>query len=80
MELNDDAVAAPITHKVLAAVQTYGTGSFVPPDGFSQSRLEGTYLAHMATIAENRLTDTPNAEANAKAFHKIMHQLYLNAS
>ncbi|KAJ7713405.1 hypothetical protein B0H14DRAFT_2644819, partial [Mycena olivaceomarginata] len=63
-----------------AASLAYSTGSYVPAPEFSQSRLEGIYLAHMATIEENRRNETPNEQANARAFHKVMHQLYLNAT
>ncbi|KAJ7703812.1 hypothetical protein B0H14DRAFT_3526834 [Mycena olivaceomarginata] len=68
------------TFRSTAASLAYSTGSYVLAPKFSQSRLEGIYLAHMATIEENCRNETPNEQANAQAFHKVMHQLYLNAT
>ncbi|KAJ7438950.1 hypothetical protein B0H11DRAFT_2103486 [Mycena galericulata] len=68
-----------VATNVLAALQTYITGTYVPASEFSQSRLETTYLSLMEFYEKQYDDDKANA-ANAKAFHKVMHQLYLNSS
>jgi hypothetical protein len=62
--------------QVFGALQAYSTGNYVPAPEFSQGRLEGTYLSLVQFIDDQYA----GSEANIKAFHKIMHQLYLNAS
>ncbi|KAJ6484745.1 hypothetical protein C8R45DRAFT_999223 [Mycena sanguinolenta] len=62
---------------VLASIMTYSTGQCLPASEFSQSRLEDTYLALMEMIDGQRTQSNP---AKVKAFHKVMHQLYLDAS
>ncbi|KAJ7767849.1 hypothetical protein B0H14DRAFT_3509735 [Mycena olivaceomarginata] len=62
---------------VFASIMTYSTGRYLPASEFSQSRLEDTYLALVQMIDGQRTQSNP---AKVKAFHKVMHQLYLDAS
>ncbi|KAJ7136422.1 hypothetical protein C8R43DRAFT_1132568 [Mycena crocata] len=61
---------------ILAAILTYRTGTYVEAPEFSQSRLESTYVTLMNIVQGQRA----GSDLNARAFHKVMHQIYLKAS
>ncbi|KAJ6626195.1 hypothetical protein B0H10DRAFT_2429994 [Mycena sp. CBHHK59/15] len=70
-----DAMVCIVTTHVGAALSAWQTGVHVPAPEFSQGRLESTYKSHIETMQAQRTT-----EKSAKAFHKLMHELYLKAS
>ncbi|KAJ6623850.1 hypothetical protein B0H10DRAFT_1943630 [Mycena sp. CBHHK59/15] len=61
-----------VTTHVGAALSAWQTGVHVPAPEFSQGRLESTYKSHIEPMQAQRTT-----EKSAKAFHKLMHELYL---